>query len=270
MRSTRTAGCARGEGPAPYLFVAGVVLWLGVFGAALIFGGDSEDASGGGDSPDAAGASVAASDVKLGEKSADPQVDESGTPAEDETASRTTPADVDHSEVDRGDGGEAREPSGTRLPRNSSGGGAPPYDPLGTGADAETLSETDLSRARMAAYRFVDAAYDFEGSGPSARLEYLEEVNRTVDAPEFWKSPDSPGSDPAELIAKKTAEYGVENAALFNSFRVEETSSERVIGTATFALDEGSGEKTYEQRLVLRRWAAVWRVLYAKPLAEAS
>ena len=275
MRSTRSSARPRAGrlGLVPYLFVAGVVVWLGIFGAALLWGGGSDDAATGG-RPDGGGeaGSLAAG---AGEPEVDggtPDASGAGGAAPAEPASRETPADDDYAEVDRAeDGGDrGRGPSGTRLPRNTSDDGAAPYDPLGTGADPGTLSETDLSRARIAAFHFVDAAYDFEGSGPSARLEYLEQVNRTVDAPEFWKSPESPGSDPAELVARKAAEYGVENAALFRSFRVEETSSERVIGTATFALDEGSGEKTYEQRLVLGRWAAVWRVLYAKPLVEVS
>ena len=275
MRPTRPSARprARGMGLVPYLFVAGIVVWLGIFGAALLWGGGSNDAATGGQ-PDGGGeaGSVAAGAGEPGKDGGTPDAAEGGSAGAAAPASRQTSADDDYAEVDRADDGgdRGREPSGTRLPRNTSGDGAAPYDPLGTGADAETLSETDLSRARIAAFHFVDAAYDFEGSGPSARLEYLEEVNRAVDAPEFWKSPESPGSDPAELVARKAAEYGVENAALFGSFRVEETSSERVIGTVTFVLDEGGGEKTYEQRLVLGRWAAVWRVLHAKPLVEVS
>lgn len=274
MRSTRSSARprARGMGLVPYLLLVGMVVWLGIFGAALLWGGGSDDAATAG-RPDGGGeaGSVAADVGEPEEDGGAPDAADGGQAAPAEPASREA-SGGDYAEVDRAGGGEdrGREPSGTRLPRGASGDGAAPYDPLGTGADAETLSETDLSRARIAAFHFVDAAYDFEGSGPSARLRYLEEVNRTVDAPEFWKSPESPGSDPAELVARKTAEYGVENAALFRSFRVEETSSERVTGTATFALDEGSGEKIYEQRLVLSRWAAVWRVLYAKPLVEVS
>ena len=275
MRSTRSSARprARGMGRVPYILVAGVVVWLGIFGAALFWGGGSDDAATGGPSDGGAEAGpVTAGAREPGEDGEAPDASGADGAAPAEPASREEEGGEDYAEVDRAEGGGdgGREPSGTRLPRSTSGGGAAPYDPLGTGADAETLSETDLSRARIAAFHFVDAAYDFEGSGPSARLEYLEQVNRTVDAPEFWKSPESPGSDPAELVARQTAEYGVENAALFGSFRVEETSSERVKGTATFALDEGSGEKTYEQRLVLGRWAAVWRVLYAKPLVEVS
>ncbi len=116
----------------------------------------------------------------------------------------------------------------------------------------------------------MDAAYDFEGEGPSKKLDYLGEVGQTVDAPEFWESPESPGSEVPDTVAARIAEYGVKNDAAFQSFEVEETSSERVIGAATFTLDEGDGRKTYKQRLTLSRWAAVWRVLYAKPLEEVS
>ena len=73
-----------------------------------------------------------------------------------------------------------------------------------------------------------------------------------------------------DTVAARINEYGVKNKAVFQSFKVEDTSSERVIGTATFALDEGDGRKTYSQKFVLTRWAAVWRVLYAKPLEEVS
>lgn len=263
----------RRRGPVPYLIVGVIALWIVGLGAALFWGTGSEDVPANVDSQDLAGAqqagSFAAEDTSRaaggGEDaeraSSDPSVPDA------EPSPETPPAEEDYAEVDRG-GETEDEPSGTRLPRAAAGGEDPPYDPLGTGADAGALSETDLSRARVAAFRFVDAAYDTEGSGPADRLLYLEEVNRTADAPEFWESPDSPGSDPAELIARKTSEYGVENRAVFGDFRAEETSSERVIGTATFTLDEGNGAQNYQQRLVLKRWAAVWRVLYAKPLEE--
>lgn len=272
MRSTRTRSRpARSRDPLPYLIGAGIVLWLGVFGAALFWGDGFGGASSVASSPDrgagrtgpfVAGGGAGSSGITgadPGRASSDPEA-----PAA-EPVTEEPPEDEDYAEVDRS---REEESSGTRLPRAASGGEDPFYDPLDTGAGAETLSETDLSRARLAAFRFMDAAYDFKGSGPADRLLYLEGVNRTVDAPEFWKSPESPGSDPAELIADRTAEYGVENRAVFGDFEVEETSSERVIGTVTFTFDEGDGMEGYEQRVVLSRWAAVWRVLYAKPLEE--
>jgi hypothetical protein len=169
---------------------------------------------------------------------------------------------------DAGDG-QKREASGTRLPQEAAFG-EPAYDPLGKGASAGDLSETDKGRVELAASRFVDAAYDFEGVGSSARVSYVEDVNWTVDSPEFWESPQSPGGRAIESVARRTEEYGVKNQATFREFRIDDTSLERVIGTAVFALDEGEGEKTYHQQLVLRRWAAVWRVLHAKQIEEVS
>ena len=159
------------------------------------------------------------------------------------------------------------KPAGTRLPQEAAAG-EPAYDPLGKAPAAGDLSETDRGRAELAVFRFVDAAYDFEGDGPEARVSYVEDVNWTVDSPEFWQSPQSPGGQALESVAERTQQYGVENEATFREFRIEDPSSERVAGTAVFTLDEGDGEKTYQQQVVLRRWAAVWRVLYAKQIEE--
>jgi hypothetical protein len=174
--------------------------------------------------------------------------------------------------TDRAEGekaGPTETPAGTRLPQEAAMG-EPAYDPLGKAPAAGDLSETDRGRAELAAFRFVDAAYDFEGVGPSSRASYVEDVNWTVDSPEFWQSPQSPGGRALESVARRTEEYGVKNSADFREFRIEDSSSERVVGTAVFSLDEGDGKKTYQQQLILRRWAAVWRVLYAKQIEEVS
>ena len=54
---------------------------------------------------------------------------------------------------------------------------------------AASLSQTDLERAKLAAFRFVDAAYDFEGKGPSERLDYLGDVGRPSTPRSFGKVP---------------------------------------------------------------------------------
>ncbi|MGF1471726.1 MAG: hypothetical protein ACFB50_08305 [Rubrobacteraceae bacterium] len=270
MRPTNRARPGRQRKGPVYFIVAFAALWILLIGAGLYWGGGSDEASG-----EANGSRDAGESAENGGSDSGAFADRNGQPSESQDeaggpgdAATPTQGPDDAQDVSRNQEQEPRD-SGTRLPRQSSGG-EPVYDPLGKGAEASSLSQTDLERAELAAFRFVDAAYDFTGEGPSKRLDYLGEVGETVDAPEFWESPESPGSEVPDTVAARIAEYGVNNKAAFQSFEVEDTSSERVIGTATFTLDEGDGRKTYSQRLVLSRWAAVWRVLYAKPLQEVS
>jgi len=251
------------------------VLWVAVIALAASFGGSDEAAqtgSGGEGARPSRGA----------EQAEQPEAGASGGALQGDASQEDG---GDYREVQRGGGprdgrvrpsrseaeepGSPGKPAGTRLPQEAAVG-EPAYDPLGKGPAAGDLSETDEGRVRLAAFRFVDAAYDFEGTGADARVSYIEDVNWTVDSPEFWQSPQSPGGRALESVARRTQEYGVKNSAAFRQFRIEDTSSERVIGTAVFSLDEGDGEKTYRQQLVLRRWAAVWRVLYAKQIEEVS
>ena len=253
------------------------VLWVTVIALVASVGGGSDDeeraAFGGGvDGP-----------ARAGERAQEPGAD-APDGAHRTDGSRADGA-VGYQEVERAEGSrDAREgsggseaeesglpdkPAGTRLPQGAAAG-EPAYDPLGKAPRAGDLSETDRGRLRLAAFRFVDAAYDFEGSGPKARVSYVADVNWTVDSPEFWESPESPGGRAIESVAERAERFGVKNSATFQGFRIEDSSPERVTGTAVFVLDEGDGKATYQQELVLRRWAAVWRVLYAKQLEEVS
>lgn len=267
MRSSHRSRSGRGRRGPVYFLLAFAALWILLIGAGLYWGGGSEEANG-----EAGGSRGANESVESGGSDSGSFADRNSDPPEardeaGDSGDAATPAqnpdntqDVSRNEEQKPGG------SGTRLPRQSSDG-EPVYDPLGKGEGRSSLSQTDLERAELAAFRFVDAAYDFEGEGPSKRLDYLGDVGETVDAPDFWESP---GSEVPATVAARIAEYGVENDAAFQSFEVEDTSSERVMGTATFTLDEGAGRKTYKQRLTLSRWAAVWRVLYAKSLQEVS
>ncbi len=285
VRGVRS-GVRRRRAGLVYLLIAFFALWILLIAGGIFWGGGEEVSDGkAGGSPgdrneEAGSASGSFTDREDKGPTTQDKAREGGgegssqksNPEPDAKADAEAGGNQDYSDVNRSENrNEKQKPgsSGTRLPRQSSGG-KPTYDPLGKGSDAASLSQTDLERAKLAAFRFVDAAYDFEGKGPSKKLDYLGEVGQTVDAPEFWESPESQGAEVPDTVAARIAEYGVKNDAVFQSFKVEDTSSERVIGTATFTLDEGDGRKTYKQRLTLSRWAAVWRVLYAKPLEEVS
>ena len=276
MRSSNRGRSSRRRGGLVYLLIAFAALWIILISAGLFWGGGSEtsggDRGGRGEKANSATGSSGNRDSQPPDaqneaKDAAGDSKDPATPTEKQKDSAAQNVD-DTQDVSRN---KKQEPgsSGTRLPRQSSGE-EPVYDPLGKGSGAASLSQTDLERSKLAAFRFVDAAYDFEGKGPSKRLDYLGDVGQTVDAPEFWESPESPGSEVPDTVAARINEYGVKNSAAFQSFKVEDTSSERVTGTATFTLNEGDGRKTYSQKFVLTRWAAVWRVLYAKPLEEVS
>jgi hypothetical protein len=90
-------------------------------------------------------------------------------------------------------------------------------------------------------------------------------VNRTVVAPEFWESP---GARALGALAERVERGGVERRAALTDFEMERGDLRRVEGTARFWTDEGDGKRTFEQRLVLRRWGATWRVLYADEARE--
>ena len=268
MRSSIRDRHGRKRGAPVYLIGGFIALWILVIGAALYWGGGSEPGS----EEAGRGAGESAQDGSpdsgsFADRNSQPPGDQDEMKDSGDSETPTQNPD-DAQDVSRNQEQEPKD-SGTRLPRQSSSD-EPAYDPLGKGPGASSLSQTDIERAELAAFRFVDAAYDFEGEGPSKRLDYLGKVGETVDAPEFWESPESPGSEVPNTVASRINEYGVNNKAAFQSFEIGETSSERVIGTATFTLDEGDGRKTYSQEVVLSRWAAVWRVLYAKPLQEVS
>jgi len=136
------------------------------------------------------------------------------------------------------------------------------YDPLGIGAGPGEISATERERAEMAAFHFVDHAYGYSGGG---RGEYVGGVNRTVVAPEFWESP---GARALGALAERVERDDVERLAALTDFEMKRVDLGRVDGTARFWTDEGKGKKTFEQRLVLRRWGATWRVLYADEARE--
>ena len=268
----RGRGVARPRRPSRVPYALGAifcVLWIGLVCAALFFGGSSEEAKSSG--AHAASPSKAASEKRpsmSAKATSGPPADDYAE-AGDQGAYTDVSSDVQTNQNRAGAGTQGRRPpAGTRLPQGA--GGRVPYDPLGTGAGSGTLSETDRDRARLAAFKFVDAAYDFEGSGPEARASYVADIDRTVDSSEFWDSPGSPGADALKTTARRIKEYGAHNSGALQDFRIEDESSERVVGSAIFVLDEGSGERTYQQQFVLRRWAAVWRVLYARQIEEVS
>lgn len=143
------------------------------------------------------------------------------------------------------------------------------YDPLGKDPEPGELTETDRKRAELAAFRFVQAGYGVALRGEEGRLEYVDGVNATVAYPEeFWPSP---GGRVLSALADRIEGGGVSNSASFEGLRAgREDADGELPATARFALDEGDGEKAYEQELTLVRWGAVWRVRHAEAPKEVS
>lgn len=181
MRSSSRGRNGRHKRGAPVYLIGGfLALWILVIGAGLYWGGGSEPSGEAGSEVSSEVGSGAGESAKDGGPDSVSFADSNNRPAEakDQTGDSNDDATPDKSQENSADQvpgeaqdvsrDEAQEPKdpGTRLPRQSSGGESA-YDPLGKGSGAASLSQTDLERAKLAAFRFVDAAYDFEGKGPS-------------------------------------------------------------------------------------------------------
>ena len=141
------------------------------------------------------------------------------------------------------------------------------YDPLGTGAGSESLTETEKGRVELAAEQFVIHAYGFTGNGKDGQFEYETGVSQHVDAATFY---DSPGTQPLAELAKKIKSGGITSTASMDSFSIEATSPARVDGTATFTVESPDGSVAYEQELTLTKTGNLWRVGAAQEINEAT
>jgi hypothetical protein len=155
------------------------------------------------------------------------------------------------------EGGAANEPGG--------------YDPLGLAGESGGPTETDRGRARLAAARFVAAAYGYSGRD---RVGYLSAVNETVVLPGFYSSE---GAEEVERYSEEVERAGARSAAKLTGFEVRSVTDEVVEGRAYFETgdaydDHGNLEgerRAYRQELTLERRGAVFRVKAAGEVEEA-
>ena len=141
------------------------------------------------------------------------------------------------------------------------------YDPLGTGADQSSLTETEKGRVELAAEQFVIHAYGFTGKGEDGQFEYETGVSRYVDAATFY---DSPGTEPLAELSKKIGAGGITSTATLDSFSVGAVKPGSVEGTATFTVESPDGSVTYAQKLTLTKTGSLWRVGAAQQINEAT
>lgn len=137
------------------------------------------------------------------------------------------------------------------------------YDPLGTGASPDDLSEIDWERVRFAAAEFISAAYGYSGEDPD---EYNQGVGETVVWPAFYSSA---GAGQVSRYAEQVEKTGTRSAARLTRFEVEETAPGSVTGYAYFETGEGHDPRTgkltgerlaYRQEMTLARSGASWKV----------
>lgn len=177
-----------------------------------------------------------------------PQPPDGGTPA---GVSSERSVVAQRKDADRlPEGGATHEPGG--------------YDPLGFAGESGGLTETDKGRVRLAAARFIAAAYGYSGERGTQR-KYLSAVNDSVLSPEFYGSP---GGDQVRRYAEGVAASGTESAAKLTGFEVRGVTDGVVEGRAHFETgdaydDHGDLEgerRAYRQELTLERRGAVFRV----------
>jgi hypothetical protein len=139
------------------------------------------------------------------------------------------------------------------------------YDPLGVDPEPGDLTPRDERRARLAAAKFVAAAYGYSGEDPD---EYNQGVGETVVWPGFY---DSEGAEEIRRFAGQVRSSGTESAAKLDRFEVQGSEPEEVVGYAYFRTADTydrygeieGDEKSYRQRLKLARQGAVFKVAAA-------
>ena len=259
MRRTNNSLGASGAGNKTMAIVAIVAtlgcLWITAF---LLLGGEEQSSSPNDSAP--APETTAAEPAPAEPTTDRPESDPTG--GEDFAASSTDePEAVD---VDRNAQQQATpgQKPNVKLPDESVD-----YDPLGTGADSESLTETEKGRVELAAEQFVIHAYGFTGNGKDGQFEYETGVSQHVDAATFY---DSPGTQPLAELAKKIKSGGITSTASMDSFSIQTAKPGRVDGTATFTVESPDGSVTYAQDLTLTKTGNLWRVGAAQEIEEAT
>lgn len=146
------------------------------------------------------------------------------------------------------------------------------YDPLGTGASAGDLSQTDEARVRYAIEKFVMAAYGYTGSDEA---EYLAGVAAVSLSPDLSLSP---GGAEISRYARQVEESGTKSAAILTDFDLKNTARETVSGTTIFETGEAygpggnlDGERLYyRQEMTLIRMGESWKVRVAEAVQESE
>jgi len=145
------------------------------------------------------------------------------------------------------------------------------HDPLGVNPERGALTPRDEGRARLAAAKFVAAAYGYTGDD---RDEYYQSVGETVLWPHFRGSDfySSPGGEEVRRFAAQVESSGTTSAAKLDRFEVEASTEGEVAGYAYFRTADSydrygeiEGDVTsYRQRLELTRYGALFKVSSAE------
>lgn len=144
------------------------------------------------------------------------------------------------------------------------------YDPLGKDARGDEVTETQRERARLAAARFVVAAYGYSGDDAN---QYAQGVAGCVTWPEFYSSP---GGKQIKEYIEDVRKGGVKSAAKLERFEVERGNAGEVVAVAYYATARGytrygelEGKKRYyRQELTLVPDGSQYEVRAASAVKE--
>ena len=267
-------GLNRGDGPGTertfVVLGAGMALVIGWMVAVFGLGGGEEPAA-----ADRARAAEEERAAAVGERSAD---------------GRAAPAEVP---TDAGEGGHVRHGGGGEpesitaedpeaAMREQREGTVPEggavhepggHDPLGVDPERGALAPRDEGRARLAAAKFVAAAYGYTGRD---RDEYYQAVGETVPWPHFGGEDSafysSPGGEEIRRFADQVEASGTESAAKLDRFEAEGSAQGKVAGYAYFRTadsydrygDIEGNVTSCRQRLVLTPYGATFKVSSAE------
>jgi hypothetical protein len=231
-------------------------LWIAAF---MLLGGGEQTSS-----PDAAAPAPEKTAVESsGEDSTSNLPEQDPEAGEDFAAS--APEEPDAVEVDRAN--PRQQTQSANRPNNNVPDKAVDYDPLGTGAEQSTLTETEKGRVQLAGEQFVIHAYGFTGKGEDGQFKYEGGVSRYVGAATFY---DSPGAEPLAELSKKIGSGGITSTASLESFSIGAVKPGSVDGTATFTVESPDGSVTYSQKLKLTKTGSLWRVGAAQQINEET
>jgi hypothetical protein len=267
-------GLSRGDGPGGgktfAVLGAGLAFVIGWIVVVLSFGGGEEPAV-----PDRASAAEGERARTAGETVTDNRAAPAGVPTDAGKGGHVHHGGGGEPESITAEDPEAaiREQREGTVPEGGAVHEPGSYDPLRVDPKRGALTPRDEGRARLAAAKFVAAAYGYTGED---RDEYYQAVGETVLWPHFGGEGSgfysSPGGEEIRRFAAQVEASGTESAAKLDRFEVEGSTEREVAGYAYFRTADSydrygeiEGNVTfYRQRLELTRYGATFKVSSAQ------
>ena len=123
--------------------------------------------------------------------------------------------------------------------------------------------KTKERRVRQAASEFVLYAYGYTGNDVD---EYTSNLYATLSAPEDFYL--SPGSETVRNLVMRVEQGGTRRTARLDGFEVSKDGVEKLTGVARFTVEGPEDAGSYEQKLELVKWGAIWKIASAHEMKE--